>query len=126
VTSAGDATSRSAPSGGPRAIDQHHPLRALAVCGGADVAPPRFRGDTAAVDEAFIPAPLLLVVQLGQEGPPAREQEAGLVRRREPPPPGPGATIPPRPCTPVGTGPQDPQDALTTASILDAWASTPP
>jgi hypothetical protein len=39
---------------------------------------PLFRGDEAAIRKALIPAQLFLVVELGEEGPPEREQHAAL------------------------------------------------
>jgi hypothetical protein len=44
VTSSGEAASRYAPNGGPRAIDQHQPLRTLALLGRADFGAPFVAG----------------------------------------------------------------------------------
>jgi hypothetical protein len=73
VTSAGDAASRYAPhrAPAPSTRTRHFgPLPRLVV----PTLAPLFGRDAAAIGEAFIPAELLLVVELGQEGPPEFEQ----------------------------------------------------
>jgi hypothetical protein len=85
---------------------------------------PLFRRDTAAIDKAFIPAPLLLVMQLGQEGSPECEQEARLLPGFAPAPAGAGTPIAPREFAPLGPRPQDPEEALTAAPSIHTWAST--
>src|SRR6266536_3145152 len=69
---------------------------------------PLFRGDEAAIGKALIPAQLLAVVELSQEGPPELEQHAGLFPVLEAPPAGAGAAISPWQLTPLGPRPEDP------------------
>jgi hypothetical protein len=63
-------------------------------------------------------------MQLGQEGPPQLEQHVSLFPLLEPSPTGTGAAIPAGQLAPLGSGPQNPEDALETAPILNAWATT--
>src|ERR671932_2389279 len=85
---------------------------------------PLFRRDEATIDKAFIPAQLLLVIQLGQEGSPEFEQKARLLPGFEPAPAGAGTPISPREFAPLGSCPEDPEDALKAAPIVYTRAST--
>src|SRR5919201_4275815 len=77
---------------------------------------PLFRGHETAIGTGFIPANLLLVVELGQEGPPEFEQPPRLFPLPEPPPTGARAPISPGQLAPLGAGPENPEEALKAAS----------
>jgi len=57
---------------------------------------PSFHRDETAIGKALIPAELLLVIELGQEGPPPFEQHPDLFPLFEPPPAGTRAAVPAR------------------------------
>src|ERR687892_1953259 len=86
---------------------------------------PLFRGDEAATGKALVPAYLLLVVQESQEGPPELEQHPGLLPLLEPAPTGARTPISPRAFTPLGPGPEYPEDAFKAAPVIHPRASTP-
>ena len=65
-----------------------------------------------------------MVIQLSQKDLPEFQQHAGLFPLLQPTPARTGAPVWPRELAPLGTGPENPQDALNTAPILDARAST--
>ena len=78
-----------------------------------------FRRDKAAIGKAFVSAQLLLVVKLGQEGAPEREQHAALFPTLEPVPARTGTAIPPGEFASLDTGPEDPEDTIEKMSVLD-------
>jgi len=123
-TAAGAAASRDCSQ---RRSPRHRPAPATSCPGRVSSSrlwAPLCRGDEAAIDTTVIPAPFLLVIELGQEGPPPLEQYPGLCPRREPPPDGTGAARPPGQLTPWGARPQDPEEPLQTAPIVGARPST--
>jgi hypothetical protein len=123
VPSAGDAASRYAPNGIPvPSTNTIHvvPLPRVVLPTRA----PLFGRHETPVSTALIPAPHCLVVELPQEGPPELEQDTALFPVLEPAPAGTRATLSPRQRAPWGTGPEDPEEALHTAPILDTRAST--
>jgi hypothetical protein len=87
--------------------------------------PPFFGGDKAAISKAFIPAELLRVIELGQEGPPELQQYPRLFPLLKPSPTGAGTAIWPRQLAPLRPGPEDPENALQATSILNTRASAP-
>jgi hypothetical protein len=86
--------------------------------------PPCFGGDEAPIHQACIPADLLLVVELGQDGPPALEEYAALFPRLQSSPTGTGTALSSGELAPWGTGPQDPQEALQATPLIYTRAST--
>src|SRR5919108_2008508 len=76
---------------------------------------PFFRGDKATIDKAFVPAQLLLVIQLGQEGSPELEQDAGLLPLLASPPACARTAIPAGQLAPLGPRPDGPKEGPPTA-----------
>src|ERR671923_1131895 len=76
---------------------------------------PFFGGDEGAIGNARIPAQLLLVIELGPERSPKLQEHPGFFPLLQPSPTRTGAAIPPGQLTPLGTRPENPQDALGTA-----------
>src|SRR5712692_879125 len=81
---------------------------------------PLFRRGEAAIHKALIPADLVAVVELGEEGPPQRQQHPGLFPLAQPAPAGRGAAVSRRQFAPRGARPEDPQDALETPPRVGA------
>jgi hypothetical protein len=85
---------------------------------------PFYSWEEAPVIKALIPVQFLVVIALGQEGPPQLKQHTGLVPLLAPPLAGVGAPVMPGLLTPLGSCPKDPQDACKTAPVLDLRAPT--
>ena len=84
---------------------------------------PFFGRGEGAVHEAFVPADLLAVIQLGQEGAPEFQQDTVLLPLPEPPPAGGGASVPPGKLAPGGSGPKNPEDPLEAPAVIQPGAA---
>src|SRR5574342_30194 len=86
---------------------------------------PLFRRGEAAIDETLVPANLLAIAELLEEGPPERQQHATLFPLPEPTPAGSRAAVPRRQLAPRGPRPEHPEDALETPPGVGAWPASP-
>src|SRR3989338_4684051 len=84
---------------------------------------PLFCGGEAPVDKALIPADLVLVLELGEEGAPEFQQDTADFPVPESTPAGRWAAVFPGQLTPRRSCPEDPEDALQTAAIVDGRTS---
>src|SRR5215470_3991495 len=77
---------------------------------------PFFGGREATVDEALVPANLLAIVELVEKGAPERHEHAALLPLPQAAPAGRRAPVSPRQFAPRRARPEDPEDALETAT----------
>jgi hypothetical protein len=122
---AGDAESRYAPSGVPWPSTRTIPSlpSPLLVSPTLPWAPLFGRGE-APIGKALIPAQLLLVMELGQQGPLKLKEYSPLFPLLEVAPAGAGAAISPGELAPGSPRPRDP-DALKTLAVLSPEACRP-
>src|SRR5215470_19455766 len=87
---------------------------------------PLFGGCKTAIDEALVPANLLAVVELIEQGAPQRQEHAAVFPLPQPAPARRRAPVPRRQFAPGSACPQDPKDAFETAPrVCPRTASSP-
>lgn len=107
-----------------RTIDHYHPRCAFATLGPADFGAPLFRQREAPIDEAFVPAQFLGIIQLGQQRPPQSQQHAAGFSLSQLSPAHARTAIPLGQFAPWGTGPAYSQNPFKAAPCVDGGAAS--